>query len=97
MNDRKNEVLLEIQQALLGEISSKLRAVIVFYGDNNIHFDCYYDGEILEDDIESMSCVETELISMFPENHEITHAVHRLDYPNPVPKKGIWVYYRREQ
>lgn len=75
MNDRKHNVLIAIQQALLGEISPKLRAITLSYGDETIHFDCYYDGEIFADDREAMSCVETELIAIFPETHSITHCV----------------------
>ena len=89
-------VLLEIQQALLGEVSRNLRAVIVSYSDEAIHFDCYFDGKIDEEDIDSIQCVDTELVAAFPETETITHSLHRLDDPAPIPQKGIWVYRRRE-
>ncbi len=69
MSNRKQTVLVSLQQALLGEVSERLRAVTVSYDDKSVHFDCIYDGEIRDDDHESMSCVETELIALFPETH----------------------------
>ena len=94
--ERKCEVLIAIQQALLGEVSSRLRAVTVYFDDNSIQFDCYYDGEILENDRESMSCVETELLAVFPETHKVTHSIRRWDFPEPIPKIRLWVYFRKE-
>ena len=96
MNDRRSQVLLAMQQALLGEVSSRLRAVIVSFDDTRIHFDCYLDGEILEEDRESMSLVESEVMAGFPESHAITHRVLRKDYPFPIEKEATWVFYRKE-
>jgi len=97
MNEnRKFIVLVALQQALLGEVSASLRAVTVAYTEHSIHFDCYYDGEIREDHYDAMSCVETELIAAFPEDHTITHNLHREDVPNSIPKNIDWVFYRKE-
>jgi len=96
MNDRKHQVLIAVQQSLLGEISARLRAVTVSYDDTGIHLDCYYDGEITYEDREAMSCVETELMAVFPENHRITHRIYRKDYPNPIPKETTWAFFRKE-
>jgi hypothetical protein len=96
LDTRTAEVLVELQQALLGEVSERLRAVSVRYDDHSLHFDCFFDGEILEGDIESMSCVETELLAAFPETDKITHTVIRLDAPEPLPQTDIRVYRRRE-
>lgn len=89
-------VLVAVQLALLGEISARLRAIAVSYDCDSIHLDCYYDGEILEEDRESMSCVETELMAEFPESHRITHHVLRSDYPTPLPKDKRYAFYRKE-
>ena len=96
MNDRRHQVLVAVQQALLGEVSARLRAVTVAYTDMSIHLDCYYDGEITDEDREAMSCAETELIAMSPETHRITHQVHRKDYPAAIPKDTTWAFYRKE-
>jgi hypothetical protein len=96
MDNRQCIVLVALQQALLGEVSAQLRAVTVRYDDTSIHFESFYDGEVSDDDRESMSCVETELIAYFPEDHRITCEIHRLDYPALIPKDRVWVYYRKE-
>lgn len=96
MNDRNCEVLVAVQQALLGEVSARLRAVTVSYDDKSIHLDCYYDGDITDEDREAMSCVETELMAVFPETHSVTHSVQRKDYPSPIPKETAWAFFRKE-
>jgi hypothetical protein len=96
MSERKLHVLVELQQALLGEVSRTLRAVTVLYDDDSIHFDAYYDGKITDDAREAMSRVETELIAAFPETHRISYSVKRLDFPALIPKDRVWVFYRQE-
>jgi hypothetical protein len=95
-NDRRHVVLVAVQQALLGEVSSRLRCVAVTWGEVSIHLDCYFDGQVDEGDQDSMSCVETEAMAVFPSTHQISHAVHRLDYPNPIPKETTWAFFRKE-
>ena len=96
MSDREREVLLAMQMALLDEVSDRVRAVSVSWTDTTIHFDSYFDGEIADDDRESMACVDTELVAWFPESHTITHTVHRLDYPQRLPQDNRRVFSRRE-
>jgi hypothetical protein len=97
MSDRKHIVLVAVQQSLLGEIGPQLRAVTVTYNETSINLDSYFDGTITEADKESMSCVETELMALFPSQHTIVVRLHRLDHPASIPKDTTWVYYRREQ
>jgi hypothetical protein len=94
--DRRSSVFLAMQVALLGEVSSELRAVSVSWSETSIHYDCYFDGEVGDENRDSMSCVETELIAMYPETHVITHEIHRIDYPVPLPQTAERVYRRRE-
>ena len=85
-----------VSQALLGEVSGALRRVYVTQTPKTIHLDCYFDGEISTEDQESMSCVETELWACFPEDHAMSHAVIRLDYPGKFPVGDDVAYSRRE-
>lgn len=96
MNERKQLVMFALQQALLGEVSSSLRAITVAFDETSIDFVAFYDGYISEGDKESMSCVETELLAFFPETHSIKYELIRLDYPAPIPKDRLWVFYRKE-
>jgi hypothetical protein len=94
---RHEEIGLVFQSALLGAIGPQLRAIMVSNDETSIHFDCYLDGEIDEVDRESMSIVETEIQAAFPAAHQITHTVHRLDYPAVIPASGWLVCFRREE
>jgi len=95
-DSRRSTVLIALQQALLGEISSHLRAVTVKYDDQSVHFNAYFDDDISEDDRESLSCVETEVIAALPASNAVTHDAIRLDAPAPIPKDLTWVYHRAE-
>ena len=96
MNDRERQILVAVQPALLGDVSARLRAVSVSWSDTSIHFDCYFNGEVDEEDRDSMACVDTELVAMFPETHTIAHPVVRLDHPEQLPQENLRVLQRRE-
>lgn len=93
---RRCEVLLSLQQALLGEVGYNLRAVTVKYAEESVHFEAYFNGEVADEDREAMLLVETEVMADFPSTHAITHEVIRLDAPELIPKDRIWVYCRKE-
>ena len=95
MTDREASVRRAMDLAMYLEISAPLRAIFVSYGEAKIHFDCYFDGEVSDDDLDSMSCIETELIAMDSDRSN-SYTVHRIDYPEPLPKRGLYVYARRE-
>ena len=100
MNDREIQryetVRIAIQEALIGKVSARLRKLFAEFGQTNIHVDSYFDGEVSAEDRDSMACVEAELTAAFPNNHRITHTVHRLDYPELVPKRRRCFFARRE-
>jgi hypothetical protein len=96
MTDREQTVMLALQQALLGEVSPNLRAVVVTCDSKSIFFECFYDRVIFETNQESMSQVETELLALFPEDHNISYRLTRSDFPCSIPKVGLWAYYRKE-
>ena len=95
MNGKEISVRRAMDVAMYLEISAPLRAIFVSYGEANIHFDSYFDGEVSDEDRESMSCIETELIAMDDERRN-SYSVHRKDYPEPLPKGDLCVYARRE-
>ena len=90
-------VLLSVQRALWGEISSQLRAVVCSWEDSRVAVDCYFDGEISGDDLESVTRVEAEVTADFPEYTVVARAV-RLDFPNALrfPPSMHLVYLRKE-
>ncbi len=64
----KIKALLSIQRALLGEISSEMKAISVTISNALIKLRVYYEGVITEDLTEEFDAsVITELVSDFPE------------------------------
>ncbi len=87
---------LSIQRALLGEVSPQLRAVVFSIAERDIDVRFYFDGDISDKDMESASCVETEIIADYEAEDVITVRCIRLDTPKTIGDSGVWVYQRRE-
>ncbi|MDY4299725.1 hypothetical protein SO486_06925 [Pseudomonas salmasensis] len=87
---------LNIQRALLGEVSGKLRAVVFSVSGLNLNIKFYFDGEIGDDDFESASCVETEVLADYEGDWTVLVKCLRLDAPEPILDQGVWVFRRRE-
>ena len=94
--DIRNLLCLSIQRALLGEISPFLRAVVFSYISKEIEVRFYFDGVIKEEDLESVSYIETQVIADYDVVYTVSAICKRLDFPDPIIDQGIWVYYRRE-
>ncbi len=73
---------LSIQRAMLGEVTSELRVAAFSVSGLSLDVRFYYDGEISEKDIESVSCVETEILADYPPEHTVTASYIRLDHTN---------------
>lgn len=87
---------LSIQRALLGEVSGRLRAVIFSVSELFLNIRFYFDGEIGEDDFESASCVETEVLADYEKNWTVIVKCLRLDASETILDDGVWVFRRRE-
>jgi len=87
--DKRSLVLLSVHRALLGEVSSRLRALRVSYDHTNIRIEAFFDGNITEDDRESMLEVEAEVHADFHEYLGVTCDVARLDAPARIPQDGL--------
>lgn len=99
MSDIDNPVVgarLSIQRALLGEVSDKLRAVTFSVSDVCLEIKFYFDGEVGEDDLESASCVETEVLADYEEGYKVSVRCLRVDLPTSIEDCGVWVFRRRE-
>jgi hypothetical protein len=94
----RNKLFLSLQRALLGEVSASLRCVTCSWDENQIHILCFFDGEISDDDQESMHCVETEVMADFPAEVSVSLKSVRLDYPEPLNPHTLvgWVYKRKD-
>ncbi len=97
----KNELLkrlaLAVQNALLGNISPNLRAVLIDVDIEKkiLFFFFFYDGVVGDKlfDLASVSC--TEASSHFPE-YKVKEQIESLNFPEKIPSKGRLVYLREE-
>lgn len=96
--DLRTRVLLSMQRALLGEVSSVMRGITCEWNEKKIAILCVIDGPVQEDDEESVRCIETEVMADFSDL-TITAQCMRLDAPKPLASltlSGGWVFRRRE-
>ena len=96
MCDRECSVFLGVQRALLGAVFPKLRVVAVDFTETSILVLCFVDGELSDEDKDSIYEIETEIMAQFPSNHQIECRVISLTFPEMVPKDMRRAYSRRE-
>lgn len=87
---------LSIQRAMLGEVSAKLRAVTFTVSRTCLDIKFYFDGVVDDDDLESVSCIETEVLADYEEEYKVSARCLRVDMPSPIDDSGVWVFRRRE-
>jgi hypothetical protein len=94
---------LSTQRALWGHVFPELRAVSVSVNKNQIDVCFYHNGELTENDRECCELAITEIIADYPyyfDNEKIetefNTPIIRLDYPDKIPQRGEWVYFRYE-
>lgn len=91
--------LLSAQRALLGSVTSNLRAVTIAINNNKkiVKVCFFYDGEISEEDFDTANTAITEIISDFPPEYELEEHIERIDYPNPISINGRIAFRRKEK
>ena len=101
MSVTRNDILLSLQQALLGEIYPSIRMVVFDYNQSLRKFTLryYLDRESNKDDFESISCVVGEFLSHFKytEFEEIKEeCIYSLALPSEIDILDGMVYLRKE-
>jgi hypothetical protein len=92
---RERRLLISVWAALVGEITSNMRAVYVDWDEETTWLYFFFDGEFTEEEEEDVSCIETEVISQIPDRMYEYRCV-RVDYPKPIVCPGRCVYKRKE-
>ena len=94
-------VLLSIQRALLGEITSEMRAIAADWSAEQIVIRVYTDGDTpnsIRDDFDSS--VVTQVVADFPHPERgdpmVSYEFVRHDSPAPLPQWGNLVFARAE-
>ncbi|MCO4882545.1 hypothetical protein VOI32_38395 [Paraburkholderia caribensis] len=96
-NDLRVRLLLALQSSLLGHITANIRAVTCSVSGNDITVGVVFDGEISEEDAETMEEVGSELASHF-DRESVNVQCLRVDAPGPLRSKTLelWAYKRKE-
>jgi hypothetical protein len=92
----REEILLKLQVALLGEVFPSLRGVGYSIRDGSVVMHFYHDGPIAENDRESIAMIETEFIALVDRPTDVSSSINRIDVPQRLPDPEEWVYRRRE-
>ena len=91
-----DDISLILQVALLGEVFPALQGVGFTLENEKVELIFYHDGALSEEDRESTSCVETEVMAGLPKSVVVVSQVIRVDAPKSMPDPGRWAYCRRE-
>ena len=92
----QNRIRFSLQIAMLGNVVPNLRGITFGFDDRKINIIAYFDGPVCEEDAETMSCIETEVISDFYPDAEVELNVVRCDAPQKLEMLKMWVYGRKE-
>lgn len=98
MKHERQHIFFCLVRALLGEVFPALRLVRFELHDESIVVDCYVDGKISEEDAESISCVETELLADLDADSNVMTRIHSVPVPELIPGSdlAVTVFRRRE-
>ncbi len=98
-NQKRIDIILSGQEALVGTISPNLRVVEAAWDDNKIVLTFIYDGPFSKEDEEESKKVAAKMGRDFRTIH-IEATCLTIDYPNPLPKQEgqnyTWLFARKE-
>lgn len=101
----RQHILLSVQRALLGSVTSNLRGVAVDWNKTDIRIVFYLHGPISDDDREEMSCVDTEVAADFIDIAPVDFVLEQLDMPKTLiglnsvmgpDSHRAWAFVRKE-
>ncbi len=92
------DALLAVQSAMLGVVTPELRSVVVDapQGEHFLYVRFYYDGEVSQELIDLWQRAILETRMDFGPEYQLDGAVERVDYPQEVPFRGRFAYFRKE-
>jgi hypothetical protein len=91
--------LLAMQRTLLGAVTPELRAVVVDIDKEplGLYVRFYCDGPISESLHHYWESVQKEAHLFFGFPCALDAQIERMDYPNPIPFRGRYAYFRWEE
>jgi hypothetical protein len=93
----RTRILLSAQSALLGNITNNIRCISCDLIGENIVLRAVFDGEVADEDIESMEEAGSQVASHFDDG-EVSVECVRIDTPNSFVQErlSLLVYQRKE-
>ncbi|MES2122723.1 MAG: hypothetical protein V4492_08115 [Chlamydiota bacterium] len=90
--------MLAVQRAMLGIVSPELRSVVVDApkGEHFLYIRFYYEGEVTQELIALWQRAIVEASRDFGSEYQLDGAVERVDYPQEIPFRGRFAYFRKE-
>jgi hypothetical protein len=91
----RTRVLLTLQVALLGMVTSNMRSVFVSWTETDVHIRLVFDGIVSINEIELASEIETEVISHLPKHGITCDAISCLPLEKVVPLVSEVLVFQR--
>jgi len=93
----RSRVLLAMQRVFIGEICSKIRGISVCWDNTKVKILVIHSEYMNEDRLEDFNCLETEMLSHFPEQ-EVSIKCLRIDPPQVplLPEGNEWFFLEKE-
>ena len=97
-SELRGAIMGSLRVAMLGMVKPNLRCVLMSYGGKDIHARFVCDEIFTPDDVEDVSCIETELVShFFPEFSVQCLAESVPPWTKIGPRPGeVMVFHRAE-
>lgn len=92
----RQKIILSVQRALLGNVTSKLRGVSVDWDSQEIRVYCYYDIGITDSDRDIMGDVHTEIATDFVDICPVHFFLIHENVPGKINGHKYWIYLRKE-
>src|ERR1700730_7935909 len=99
-NQRRIDIILSGQEALIGAVTPNLRVVQVTWNENTIFLYFIYDGAFAKEDEEESDRTAAKMQQDFSDNLVQANCL-RVDYPEDFPthpgENCTWLYARKEK
>jgi hypothetical protein len=86
---------LSIQAAMVGEVTQGLYAVTCGIDEKTIRIRSYYTVPLIEDELEPMRCVGTEVLADFPEDYTINEEFLPCNFDIQPGVLDFWAFKRK--
>jgi len=97
MTKVSNDIRLSVHRAMLDEVFRRLRALAVRVDGSDIVLIACVDSEPDDDDLESLSCMEAEVLADFPWATDVRTEVKVVELPKRIGSLGGTMLFSRKE